>query len=54
MSHGLQAPVSYNLVKSSDLGSDDSSGGTVASVGQLVLPSLTPSDRKLKSSKIVY
>src|SRR5258707_6431872 len=41
MSHGLQALVSYNLAKSSDLGSDDSNAFAAASVSQVVLPSLT-------------
>jgi hypothetical protein len=43
MSHGLQALMSYSLAKSSDLGSRDESGATAASVGQIVLPPLTPS-----------
>jgi TonB dependent receptor len=44
MSHGLQALVSYNLAKSSDLGSTDSSGLYAQSVSEIVLPPLTPSD----------
>jgi hypothetical protein len=50
MSHGLQALVSYNLAKSSDLGSADLSGITAASVSQVVLPSLTPSDFDIRNS----
>jgi Carboxypeptidase regulatory-like domain/TonB dependent receptor len=43
MSHGVQALVSYNLGKSSDLGSSDESGLGAPSVSQVVLPPLTPS-----------
>jgi hypothetical protein len=51
MSHGLQALVSYNLAKSSDLGSDDDESGLAApSVDQVVLPPLTPSDFDLRQS----
>jgi hypothetical protein len=50
MSHGLQALVSYTLAKSSDLGSVDLSGLTAASVSQVVLPSLTPSDFDIRNS----
>jgi hypothetical protein len=50
MSHGLQALISYNLAKSSDLGSADSSGLTAGSVSQLVLPPLTPSDFDIRNS----
>src|ERR1700733_1210299 len=50
MSHGLQALVSYSLAKSSDLGSADFSGLTAASVSQVVLPSLTPSDFDIRNS----
>jgi hypothetical protein len=48
MSHGLQALVSYNLAKSSDLGSTDSSGLTALSLGDIVLPPLTPSDYDIR------
>ncbi len=44
MSHGLQALVSYNLAKSSDLGSSDVSGLAAQSLSEIVLPPLTPSD----------
>jgi len=44
MSHGLQALVSYSLAKSSDLGSSDAIGLVAASVNDIVLPPLTPSD----------
>jgi hypothetical protein len=50
MSHGLQALISYNLAQSSDLGSDDSSGLVAASVGEVVLPPLTPSDFDIRNS----
>ena len=50
MSHGLQALISYNLAKTSDLGSADSSGLVAASVSQVVLPPLTPSDFDLRNS----
>jgi hypothetical protein len=50
MSRGLQALVSYNLAKASDLGSDDSSGLASASVDQVVLPPLTPSDFDIRNS----
>jgi hypothetical protein len=44
MSRGLQALVSYSLAKSSDLGSTDADGVVAASVNNIVLPPLTPSD----------
>jgi hypothetical protein len=44
MSHGLQALVSYNLARSSDLGSNDIRELFAASVSQVVLPPLTLSD----------
>ncbi len=50
MSHGLQALVSYNLARSSDLGSDDLSGVAAPTVSQIVLPSLTPSDFDIRNS----
>jgi Carboxypeptidase regulatory-like domain/TonB dependent receptor-like, beta-barrel len=50
MSHGLQALVSYNLAKSSDLGSYDESGLAASSLDQVVLPPLTPSDFDLRNS----
>ena len=50
MSRGLQALVSYNLARSSDLGSDDESGLSAASVSQVVLPPLTPSDFDIRNS----
>ena len=43
MSHGLQALVSYNFAKSSDIGSDDLSGSLAGSVSQVVPPPLSPS-----------
>ncbi len=50
MFHGLQALISYNLAKTSDLGSSDSTGLTAASVSQVVLPPLTPSDLDIRNS----
>ena len=50
MSHGLQALVSYNLARSSDLGSADVSGLTAESVSRVMLPSLTPSDFDIRNS----
>jgi hypothetical protein len=50
MSHGLQALVSYNLAKSSDLGSSDANGLDAGSVRGIVLPPLTPSDFDIRNS----
>jgi hypothetical protein len=50
MSHGLQALVSYTLAKSSDLASSDGTGFAAASVSQIVLPPLTPSDYDIRNS----
>jgi len=50
LSHGLQALISYNLAKASDLGSSDESGLAAASVSQVVLPPLTPSDFDIRNS----
>jgi hypothetical protein len=50
MSHGLQALVSYNLAKSSDLGSTDASGLRAQSISAIVLPPLTPSDYDVRQS----
>jgi hypothetical protein len=50
MSHGLQALVSYNLSKSSDLGSSDVSGLIAPSVSAIVLPPLTLSDYDIRQS----
>jgi outer membrane receptor protein involved in Fe transport len=50
MTRGLQALVSYNLAKSSDLGSSDLSGAYAPSVSQVVLPGLTPSDFDVRHS----
>jgi Carboxypeptidase regulatory-like domain/TonB dependent receptor len=50
MSHGLQALVSYNLSKSSDLGSSDANGLVAPSVSDIVLPPLTPSDYDIRQS----
>jgi Carboxypeptidase regulatory-like domain/TonB dependent receptor len=52
MSHGLQALVSYNFAKASDLGSTDENllAEASASVSQIVLPPLTPSDFDIRNS----
>jgi hypothetical protein len=50
MSHGLQALVSYNLSKSSDNDSSDADGLTAASVSDIVLPPLAPSDFDIRNS----
>jgi hypothetical protein len=50
MSHGFQALVSYNFAKSSDLGSDDQSGLYAATLSQVQLPPLTPSDFDIRNS----
>ena len=50
MSHGFQALVSYNFAKSSDVGSADQSGVYAASVSQVQLPPLTPSDFDIRNS----
>jgi hypothetical protein len=50
MSHSLQALISYNLAKSSDLGSSDESGIASGSVSQVVLPQLAPSDFDIRNS----
>jgi hypothetical protein len=53
MSHGFQALISYTLAKSSDLGSDDAddlNGLYGATVNQIVLPPLAPSDFDIRSS----
>jgi hypothetical protein len=50
MSHGLQALVSYNLAKSSDLGSSDENGLIAGSVTDIVLPPLAPSDFDIRQS----
>jgi hypothetical protein len=50
MSHGLQALVSYTFAKSSDVASNDGTGFPAASVSQIVLPPLAPSDFDLRHS----
>jgi hypothetical protein len=50
MSHGLQALVSYNFAKSSDLGSTDLNGLAAPSVKDIVLPALMPSDFDIRHS----
>jgi len=50
MSHGLQALVSYNFAMSSDRGSNDVGELLAASVSQVVLPPLTPSDFDIRNS----
>jgi hypothetical protein len=50
VSHGLQALVSYSLAKSSDVGSSDANGLVAASLSDIVLPPLTPSDLDIRNS----
>jgi outer membrane receptor protein involved in Fe transport len=50
MSHGLQALVSYTLAKASDVSSSDGTGFAAATVSQVVLPPLAPSDVDLRNS----
>jgi hypothetical protein len=50
MSHGLQALVSYNFSKSSDLGSTDKNGLYAGSLSDIVLPPLRPSDFDIRHS----
>jgi hypothetical protein len=50
MSHGLQALVSYNLAKSTDMGSTDSADLRATSVSDVVLPPQTPSDYDLRET----
>ena len=50
MSRGLQALVSYNFAESNDLGSTDADGIRAASVSEVVLPPLSPSDFDLRHS----
>jgi Carboxypeptidase regulatory-like domain/TonB dependent receptor len=50
MSRGLQALVSYNFAKSSDIGSNDGTGFQAPSISQVVLPPLSPSDFDIRHS----
>jgi hypothetical protein len=50
MSHGLQALVSYNFSKSSDLDSTDENGLNAGSLSGIVLPPLAPSDFDIRHS----
>jgi hypothetical protein len=50
LSSGLQALVSYNLSKTSDLGSSDDSGVAAASISQVVPPPLSPADFDLRNT----
>jgi Carboxypeptidase regulatory-like domain/TonB dependent receptor len=50
MTHGLQALLSYNLAKASDLGSSDEDGVFASSISQVVLPPLSPSDFDIRNS----
>jgi len=48
--HGLQALLSYSLAKASDDGSFSGGGSYAASISQLVLPPLSPSDFDIRQS----
>ena len=50
MSHGLQALISYNFSKSSDLDSTDENGLFAGSLSDIVLPPLGPSDFDIRHS----
>ena len=50
LSHGLQALMSYNLAKSTDMGSSDADGLAAGSIRDIVLPPLTPSDFDIRNS----
>jgi len=50
LSSGLQALASYSLSKTSDLGSEDDSGITAASINQVVPPPLTPGDFDIRNT----
>ncbi len=50
MSHGLQALVSYNLARSTDMGSTNSADLHATSVSDVVLPPQTPSDYDIRQS----
>ncbi len=50
LASGLQALVSYNLSKTSDLGSSDDGGVSAASIGQVVPPPLTPGDFDIRNT----
>ncbi len=50
LSSGLQALVSYNLSKASDLGSSDVGGVSAASIDQVVPPPLTPADFDIRNT----
>jgi len=50
LSSGLQALASYNLSKTSDLGSNDIYGVAAASINQVVPPPLTPADFDIRNS----
>jgi outer membrane receptor protein involved in Fe transport len=50
MTHGLQALLSYNLAKASDLGSSNGDGVFASSISQVVLPPRSPSDFDIRNS----
>ncbi len=50
LSSGLRALVSYNLSRTSDLGSRDSSGVFAGSIAQVVPPPLTPADFDIRNT----
>jgi hypothetical protein len=50
MSRGLQALVSYTLAKAGDVSSNDGTGFVAASVSQIVLPPLAPSDFDIRNT----
>ncbi len=50
LSRGLQALVSYNLSRTSDLGSSDTSGLVAPNISQIVPPPLSPGDFDLRNT----
>jgi hypothetical protein len=50
LSRGLQALVSYNLSRTSDIGSSDTSGAVAASISQVVPPPLAPANFDLRNT----
>ncbi len=50
LSRGLQALVSYNLSKASDIGSSDMSGVVAPSISQVVPPPITPADFDIRNT----
>jgi len=50
MVHGLQALISYSLAKSTDTNSSDINGMPAASISQVIMPPMAPSDFDVRNS----